>query len=176
MSNITRLVFLVVLAAACRKKPVATEVPFEEPAAPVARTEAVPEEVQEMKQNFIRVNFDYDSYSVNAAARDALAANAKIMSDHPNLTLQVQGHCDERGTTEYNMALGSKRADAVRKVLTSQGVAPSRVKTISYGEERPLMNQATETAWSENRRAEFSISWPSSASSSEVSSVQGTVN
>lgn len=73
------------------------------------------------------------------------------------MKIEVQGHCDERGTTEYNMALGERRASAVRNYLTSNGIAGSRIKTVSYGKERPLSQGSDEGAWSQNRRAEFKV-------------------
>ena len=76
----------------------------------------------------------------------------------PNITVRIEGHCDERGTTDYNLALGLRRAETVKRYLVSQGVPPSRITTTSYGEEKPLVSGSNESAWSQNRRAEIIIS------------------
>jgi peptidoglycan-associated lipoprotein len=113
--------------------------------------------VADMQANFARVHFAYDSATLDASSKAALEDNARIMKNHPRLTVEVQGHCDERGTTDYNLALGNKRAAAVRDHLTAMGVAPNRVATLSYGEERPVAMGADESSWSQNRRAEFRV-------------------
>lgn len=99
-----------------------------------------------------RVFFDLNSSIIDARASDVLAQNARWLGKR-NVT--VEGHCDERGTREYNLALGQKRADAAKQYLISQGVDGSRIKTVSYGKERPLVNGHSEDAWSKNRRAEL---------------------
>jgi peptidoglycan-associated lipoprotein len=105
---------------------------------------------------FKDVFFDYDSSVVNFEGREAIAANAQILKSRPGLAVTIEGHCDERGTAEYNMALGNARARAVRTLLISYGVEGSRVQTISYGEEVPLDLGHDESAWAKNRRAHFS--------------------
>ena len=79
------------------------------------------------------------------------------MSQFPSITVEVQGHADERGTTEYNLALGDRRAEAVRRYMTHAGVPTARISTVSFGEERPLATGSSEVAWAENRRAEFRV-------------------
>jgi peptidoglycan-associated lipoprotein len=101
------------------------------------------------------VYFALDSYALDDAARAALDADAKLVRDH-DLTVRVEGHCDERGTVEYNMSLGEKRADSVRDYLVGAGVNAARLTTISYGKERPALDGHDESAWSKNRRVEFS--------------------
>lgn len=101
------------------------------------------------------VYFDFDSYRISSAGRDAVAANAKWLKANSNATVQIEGHCDERGTTEYNLALGDRRANAVRDALVRAGVARNRLSTISYGEERPSDPGHDEGAWSKNRRGQF---------------------
>lgn len=141
--------------------------PPEVAAAPVIEVaEVVPEPVkeapqliQEMVKNFRRVYFDYDSASLGSDARRALAENAALLQEHTDVKIEVQGHADERGTTDYNLALGQKRGDSVKRYLATQGVSSSRLSVISYGEERPLEAAASETAWTVNRRAEFRIAW-----------------
>ncbi len=101
------------------------------------------------------VHFEFDKYSLTAEARRILAQTARILKDNPALRLQIEGHCDDRGTQEYNLALGQRRAQAAKDYLVNFGVDPGRVSVISYGEERPLDPQATEEAWARNRRAHF---------------------
>lgn len=101
------------------------------------------------------VYFALDSYSLDDAARGVLDANAKMLRDTPDLRVRIEGHCDERGTVEYNMSLGQKRAEAVRDYLVGAGVVADHLATISYGKERPAVDGHDEAAWSKNRRAEF---------------------
>lgn len=101
--------------------------------------------------------FPFDSYQLDSAAREALKANAEWLKANPSATLQVEGHCDERGTTEYNLALGERRANAAVDYLVRLGIDRGRLSTISYGEERPAQMGGDESAWSQNRRAEFVI-------------------
>lgn len=101
------------------------------------------------------IYFEYDSFSLNSASREALGMAAQWLKANAAQKVQIEGHCDERGTTEYNLALGERRASTVRDFLVGQGVSSSQVSTISYGEERPLVSGSDESAWSKNRRAEF---------------------
>lgn len=103
------------------------------------------------------VYFDFDRYNLTGEARDALQNNAEWMKANPTATVQIEGHCDERGTIEYNLALGERRANSVRDYLAQVGVDGSRFSPISYGEERPSNPGHDEGAWAENRRAEFVI-------------------
>jgi peptidoglycan-associated lipoprotein len=103
------------------------------------------------------VYFPFDSYVFTQAAKDAIEANAAWLKQNPAAQVQIEGHCDERGTTEYNMALGERRADATRSYLQRLGIESSRVSTISYGEERPAVSGSGETNWSRNRRATFAV-------------------
>jgi peptidoglycan-associated lipoprotein len=97
--------------------------------------------------------FEYDRAELTAEARDKLARNSKFLSQHPDFHLTVEGHCDERGTPEYNLALGERRAAAARDYMESLGVDHDRLRTVSYGEERPVCQQSEESCWSQNRRA-----------------------
>lgn len=99
-----------------------------------------------------RIYFDFDKYNLKADARATLEAQAAWLKAHPSLTITVEGHCDERGTREYNLGLGERRANSVKDYLTALGIAPSRVKTLSYGEERPVALGSTNAAWALNRR------------------------
>jgi peptidoglycan-associated lipoprotein len=101
------------------------------------------------------VFFEYDSFTLTNAARNTLRGHANWLKANPGRSVQVEGHCDERGTTEYNLALGERRAGTVRDFLVSQGVPAAQLSTISYGEERPVVQGESESAWSKNRRAEF---------------------
>lgn len=101
------------------------------------------------------VYFDYDSSSVRADQVSVLQANANLLKQAPNAYIQIAGHCDERGTQEYNLALGERRALSVREYLVKLGISGDRIVTISYGEESPADSGHSESAWSMNRRAEF---------------------
>jgi peptidoglycan-associated lipoprotein len=103
------------------------------------------------------VPFDYDESDITAAGERILQAKLPILRSSPTLRLRLEGHADERGSTEYNLALGSRRAESVRDFLTGFGIASSRFTTTSFGEERPSVNRSDETAWSQNRRVEFVI-------------------
>ncbi|MDP2311755.1 MAG: peptidoglycan-associated lipoprotein Pal [Pseudomonadota bacterium] len=156
---------LVVACDGCKKK-IETDPRGEPTEAPVEKTEVkkeAPAPVAEMMKNFNRVFFDFDAATLSAEGKASLDANAAIMSEYSDIKLEIQGHADERGTTDYNLALGQKRADAVVQYLLARGISSSRVKSVSYGEERPLDGQSTERAWSSNRRAEFVITWSGDA-------------
>ena len=100
-----------------------------------------------------RVYFDTDVYALSAEARTVLDAQAEYLVRYPNVSVTIEGHADERGTREYNLALGDRRATSVRNYLESRGVAASRMTTISWGKERPAVEGSNESAWSQNRRA-----------------------
>lgn len=100
-----------------------------------------------------RVFFDYDSAQLTGEAQSTLERQAAWLKQYPNVNATVEGHCDERGTREYNLALGERRASAAKKYLVGLGVAANRLSTISYGKERPAVIGSDESAWSQNRRA-----------------------
>ena len=104
------------------------------------------------------VYFDFDKYNIKPEFRDTLNENASWLMNHPKALLRIQGHCDERGTFDYNTALGERRANSIRNYLVSLGINSTRIETISYGEERPTCAQRNESCWSRNRRAEFLVS------------------
>ena len=106
---------------------------------------------------FRDIHFSYDSYAIEGANRNDLEANAKILSDRSELKIVLEGHCDERGTVEYNMALGAERARAVKSALVALGVSSSRIETISYGEEIPLDAGHSESSYVKNRRVHFGV-------------------
>jgi peptidoglycan-associated lipoprotein len=106
------------------------------------------------------VFFAYDDHSLSAEARSTLSGNASYLKEMSAVRVTIEGHCDERGTTEYNLALGQRRADAARNYLVDLGIDGSRMSTISYGEERPFEPGHDETAYAQNRRAHFKVNNP----------------
>ena len=102
------------------------------------------------------VHFAFDSYAIEPAAKEILKSNAEWLTENDTANVTIEGHCDERGTAEYNMALGEKRANSIYEALIMYGIAPNRLTTISYGEEVPLDNAQTEAAYAKNRRVHFS--------------------
>ena len=103
------------------------------------------------------INFEYNKYDLTPAAQAILKAGAPAYLKYKEYKLVVEGHCDERGTVEYNLALGQKRSDEAAKYLTNLGIEKARIKTISYGKEMPLVKESNEAAWAKNRRAHFVI-------------------
>jgi peptidoglycan-associated lipoprotein len=101
------------------------------------------------------VHFEFDKYDIRTADRPILAAHAEWLKKHPDVKVMIEGHCDERGTVEYNLALGDKRATTVRRYLIDLGTDPNRLSWVSYGKERPVDPGHSEDAWFKNRRAEF---------------------
>jgi peptidoglycan-associated lipoprotein len=102
-----------------------------------------------------RIHFDFDQFTLSADARRILGENAGYLNANPGLQVVIEGHCDERGSDEYNLALGESRALAAKNYLVSLGIDAKRLSIISYGEEKPLVNGHNEEAWAQNRRAEF---------------------
>ncbi|MFZ5573476.1 MAG: peptidoglycan-associated lipoprotein Pal [Thermodesulfobacteriota bacterium] len=144
------------------------------PTAPVAAVEesepaAAPEvsvsgdaerrELEEARQAFMAedINFAFDDSSLSATAQEILQRKAAWMRDNPDEAVVVEGHCDERGTTEYNIALGDRRAQSAKAFLVDLGIESSRLSTVSYGEEMPVDPRQTEDAYAKNRRAHFTI-------------------
>jgi peptidoglycan-associated lipoprotein len=103
------------------------------------------------------VRFEYDRANLTDEARATLEKHALWLQGHRNVKVTVEGHCDERGTTDYNLALGEQRARAARDYLASLGVAPARMRTVSYGKERPLVRGEDEQSFAQNRRAHFAV-------------------
>ena len=103
------------------------------------------------------INFDFDKYDIRPGDARVLDSNATWLKGNPNHLLLIEGHCDERGTNEYNLALGERRAKSAMNYLVSQGVQANRITIISYGEERPLCTEHTEECWAKNRRAHFLV-------------------
>ncbi len=125
--------------------------------------------VAALRENFQRVYFETNSSVLGSDARSALGENAELLGHNEGLRVEVQGHADDRGTTEFNVALGQRRAASVVSFLNGQGVDGKRLLAVSYGEELPVASGVSESAWAANRRVEFRITWGGS------DSVTGTV-
>ena len=106
-------------------------------------------------QNVKDVYFDYDKADVRADQQTLVQANAAFLQQHPNMSVTLEGHCDERGSTEYNLALGDNRASAVKNALVAAGVPAERIKTVSFGKEKPFCTESNESCWQQNRRGHF---------------------
>jgi peptidoglycan-associated lipoprotein len=124
-------------------------------AAPPPVGETMNEQIFE--QNVKPAFFDYDSYEIRPDAQTVLAQNASFLAAHPTLKVVIGGYCDDRGSAEYNLALGENRANAAKQALVNGGVSPDRVRTVSYGKEKQFCTQANEACWQQNRRAGFSL-------------------
>lgn len=155
-----------------RKPPAVEEkVIVEEKAAPakpmppeeVAKVEEKPAiekvEVDRLKKLFLEehVHFDFDKFNIKDSEKPKLERKAEWLKEHPDVKVVIEGHCDERGTNEYNLALGQRRADSTKNYLVRLGIDPGRLFTVSYGEEMPLDPRHNEEAWAKNRRAQFKI-------------------
>lgn len=164
------VVLLVVTVAGCKKPRMAATIPSSGPgAAGGGWGEGIPLSEMpdsmifgeitdpEMKAIFEDIHFDYDDPSVKDSERGILENIAAWLNSNPAVVIQVEGHCDERGSNEYNLALGDRRALSVRGYLVDLGVGPDRVYTISYGEERPVDTGHDESAWWQNRRGHFMV-------------------
>jgi len=158
---------VIFILPACAKKEVAPvkeeiEKPAEEVTPPPLeeqKPEEAPVEVKEEPEEIVLedVFFDFDKYEIKDEYKKVLEKNAEILLAHPEIKLLVEGHCDERGTNEYNLALGEKRAKAVIDFYIAYGISPDRLSMISYGEERPFDPGHNEEAWAKNRRAHMVI-------------------
>lgn len=104
-----------------------------------------------------KIYFDYDKADLKPEAQATLEKKAEFLDANPSYSVTIGGHCDERGTNEYNLALGERRADAAKKFLNSLGISDDRIATVSYGEEKPVATGHDESAWSQNRRDEFDL-------------------
>lgn len=166
-------VLILALVIGCAKKPPKTEgttegispVPSETTPTtfetPISQEKPIREEeilsVEELQSALKDIHFEFDKYDLTAEARNILAENSKYLLQHPTVEIIIEGHCDERGSNEYNMALGEKRALSAKKYLEMLGVSADRMSTISYGEERPIDLGHNEEAWAKNRRAHFRV-------------------
>ncbi len=166
------LLALPLAAAACKKKPVPVApepVPTSQPApvnppvsAPVddgaARAEAERRSREIATATLLQqIYFDYDSDELRSDARATLDDKLRVLNGNPTARIRIQGHTDERGSDQYNLALGRRRADQAKRYLSDRGVDASRIETISFGRERPAASGSSEEAWAQNRRGEFEI-------------------
>lgn len=117
-----------------------------------AAAEAAPSDDELFAKNVKDVFFDYDDSKISGDNQTAVSGDAGFLSQHGGMKIIVEGHCDSRGSAEYNLALGESRADAVKTALVGQGVSADRIKTISYGKERPFCSEENESCWQQNRR------------------------
>lgn len=172
------VLLLAVSVAGCKKKPVTTETMAQEevepapveieptpvPQAPDKEPSWLDKDLESVTMSAYDkgllgdVYFEFDKFDLKPEARDRLAKNAQFLKDNGQFTISIEGHCDERGTNEYNLALGEKRSAAAREYLVSLGIDSSRIRTISYGEERPMCTEGREDCWWQNRRAHFLLS------------------
>ncbi len=182
MKKLVWLVLLIVLAACAHKRPAPAAAPPTPPpptpapapaesgptpvqpqvAVPATDTpaaEALTYSLEELnRKGYLQdVFFDYNRSDIKGEFRDALQQNALFLSRNPSVRVVIEGHCDERGTREYNIALGTRRAEAVKAYLAALGADPDRMQTISYGREKPFADCHDESCWSQNRRAHFVI-------------------
>ncbi len=147
-------------------------VPAEPPAPPTRVDDALPVPPQPLAEDAVSnrslddlnrdsplkpVFFGLDSADLDDAGRSVATANAEVLKKYPTWVITIEGHCDERGTAEYNLALGERRSTAVKTYLTSLGISPDRIRTVSYGKEFPFNPGHTEDAWAQNRRGHFVI-------------------
>jgi len=171
------LLATVALSAGCKKKaptstadarPPVSSKPAETEVAPPPSTAPRPGDVtgDVLRQDVTELNnegyltdayFDYDQSDLREDARTALAADAEWLKKYPTVQVLIEGYCDERGTGAYNLALGDRRANAAKEYLVSLGIDASRLRTVSYGEERPFCSDSNESCWQQNRRAHLLI-------------------
>jgi peptidoglycan-associated lipoprotein len=167
--SILLVLSLILLVAGCagQKKvikpavePEIAQVPEQKPVAPepVKEPEVVSQpKVEKEVITLEMIHFEFDKYRLLPEAKTTLEKNAEILKSHPDVKILIEGHCDERGTVEYNLALGEKRALSAKNYLVDLGITPDRLSTISYGKEKPLDSRSSEEAWAKNRRDEFRI-------------------
>ncbi len=162
IKQLTLLALLVCLAAAfgCAKKNVGADGPGSGMDG-MNPSQIVAGELTESERIVLgeKIYFGFDRYDLSPEARAVLDRKAQLIRSKPELKVLVEGHCDERGTQEYNLALGERRAMAAAKYLAMLGVGPTQLETVSYGEERPAVLGSNENAWAQNRRCEFKAVW-----------------
>jgi peptidoglycan-associated lipoprotein len=171
MRNKLFFVFIISVAAflilsSCSKKttrvdeqppPIVKETPPPVEKEPAKKEPPKEETKPGIELSFKTVYFDFDKYNIRSNQREMIAHNANVLEAYPNVKVLIVGNCDERGTIEYNLALGDKRAHTVKEYLRNYGINGDRLSTLSYGEEEPVDPGHNEVAWAKNRRAEFKI-------------------
>lgn len=171
MKNRSAVLFMLVVVLSlsflwgCPKKADVTAVPEAPVAAPKEKPKQEPKAVEEPKAVDERparvevglrpIYFDFDKSFIRDDARSVMRANAEWLKANPKVKIRIEGNCDERGTIEYNQALGQRRAQSAKKYLTDLGISPDRISIISYGKERPICTESNEECWQKNRRADF---------------------
>jgi peptidoglycan-associated lipoprotein len=144
---------LMLLLAACAQNPNAGGQTTGQGNGQATTSTVAPGTEADLQQNVgDRVFFEFDKSTITAEGQQTLQRQAAWLQKYPNVTVTIEGHCDERGTREYNLALGERRATAVRNALVALGVSANRIRTISYGKERPAVLGSNEAAWAQNRR------------------------
>jgi peptidoglycan-associated lipoprotein len=149
-----------IFLSACTSKPAAVETapPPSNSTASTTTSSIIPGSAEDLKVNVgDTVHFDYDQYAITDEDRGTLQRQAAWLAKYPSVRVTIEGHCDERGTREYNLALGARRANSVKEYLVSLGVSSGRVDTISYGKERPICTESNESCWAQNRRGVTTI-------------------
>jgi peptidoglycan-associated lipoprotein len=159
---VTMAAVLVIAGCASKPKPAAEAPPPAPPPSSAVQGQVestvVPGSVQDFRVNVgDTVHFDYDRYAITSEGRDLLQRQAAWLQKYQQVRVTIEGHCDERGTREYNLALGARRANAVKEYLVGLGVSSRRMDTISYGKERPICTESSESCWSQNRRGVTTI-------------------
>jgi peptidoglycan-associated lipoprotein len=126
-------------------------------AAPAAAAAPAAIDEQTFEQNVKPIFFDYDSYDIRPDAQTIITQDAAYLSQHATLKIVIGGYCDERGSAEYNLALGENRANAAKQALVNHGISADQIRTVSYGKEKPFCTESNEACWQQNRRAGFSL-------------------
>jgi peptidoglycan-associated lipoprotein len=162
------LAIVLAVGACSRKKPPTTDITTQTTAADTASVPPPAEEDRAAELRAARIEearliiaekifFDFNRSEIKPEYREVLARKADVLNEFPEISMRIEGHCDDRGTVEYNLALGERRAQAAKDYLVNAGIDPDRMNTISYGEERPAVEGAGEEVWAQNRRDEFVI-------------------
>lgn len=152
-------VALIATAGCTKKPPVGLQAPGDQPVTEGNGNGGGDADTSPLNEQFRRevrsdtIHFSFDQYDIDADARAILDSQANWLASHPNTRVTIEGHCDERGTREYNLALGDRRSNAAKNYLAARGISPSRITTISYGKERPIALGSDEASWAQNRRA-----------------------
>lgn len=139
------------------EQPLVDTTPVVEESVVVEQEEPPPPPSKMRESQFQTIYFELDKFALKGDARSSLDHNYQMLRDFPDVIVKIEGHCDERGTVEYNISLGEKRANTAMDYLVGLGIEPNRITTVSYGKERPVDAGNSETAWAKNRRCEFRI-------------------
>lgn len=140
------------------KQPATTSVPQVTPSPATAQQSQNVSSIEQLQSALEKIYFDFDAASLSDSARNTLTKNASVLMKYPDTKIRIEGNCDERGSAEYNMALGERRAKSAQKYLITLGVKTDRLSILSYGKEKPAVQGSDEAAWAKNRRDEFVVS------------------